>query len=127
MSYAGYRIIINGTTVPNGMIQKGTWEFTPRKRLVSKWTDANQVEHRDTLQARKADISFSIKVRSEAEHESIRAIFNQLENISVTYYDDGAGTYKTGSFYMEEAPKFSHKNTADGIRYNATQVHLVEY
>ena len=127
MSYNGYRVIINGTTVPDNLIQKGSWSFNRPKRIVSTWKDANQIEHQDVLPTRKVDISFSIKPRFLAEHELIKGIFSLQEQIPVTYWDDYECIYKTGTFYMD-AVKISHKNTEYGdIWYTATPIHLTEY
>jgi len=126
MSYAGYRIIINNITVPNSMIQKGTWVFNPKDRIVATWKDGNQTEHRRILPNAKTEISFSIKVRTEEEQATINSIFAQKENIPVTFYNDFTGDYDTGLFFMD-TPQISHKDTIDGIRYNATPVHLTQY
>ena len=127
MSYAGYRLIVNGTTIYNSMIARGTYQFTKTKRMVSTWNDANMIEHQELLSNRKVNISFSLRVRTLEEQDAMKGIFALEENIPVTYWDDYDCTYKTGTFYMQ-APKITHSNTATGdILYNATAINLVEY
>ena len=127
MSYEGYRLIINGTTIYNSMIARGTYQFTKTKRMVSTWNDANLIEHQELLSNRKVNISFSLRVRTLEEQDAMKGIFALEENIPVTYWDDYDCTYKTGTFYMQ-APKITHSNTATAdILYNATAINLVEY
>ena len=127
MSYLGYRVIINGITVPDNLIAKGSWNMSKPKRIVSNWKDANQIEHEDVLPTRKVDIKFSIKRRTLSEQESIIGILGLQESVPVTYWDDYDCTYKTGTFKMD-AVTFNHENTEYGdIRYTATPIHLTEY
>ena len=42
MSYEGYRLIINGTTIYNSMIARGTYQFTKTKRMVSTWNEYSE-------------------------------------------------------------------------------------
>lgn len=127
VSYGGYRIIINGTTVYDGMIFKGSFKATPIKRIVGTWKDANLVDHDEILPTRKMDITFSVRKRTLDEHDAIKGIFALEESVPVTYWDDKTCTYKTGTFKMD-APPFIHDNTKDGtITYGPTQVHLQEY
>lgn len=126
MSYNGYRIIINGVTIWNSLISKGTWQAVPQKRIAGKWTDANMIEHEEVLSNRKMDISFALRERSLEEQDSIKGIFATEENVPVTYWSDKECVYKTGTFKME-ASKFTHRNTIGGINYNPTTIHLIEY
>lgn len=127
MSYLGYRVIINGTTVPDNLIAKGSWNMSKPKRIVSQWEDANKVEHEDVLPTRQVDIKFSLKRRTLAEQEQIIGILSLQEHIPVTYWDDYTCSYKTGDFKMD-AVDFKHENTEYGdIQYTATPIHLREY
>ena len=127
MAYNGYRIIINGTTVPDNLIAKGSWDMSKPKRIVSQWEDANKVEHEDVLPTRQVDIKFSLKRRKLAEQEQIIGILGLQEHIPVTYWDDYTCSYKTGDFKMD-AVNFKHENTEYGdIQYTATPIHLREY
>ena len=126
MTYNGYRLIINGITITNDLIQKGTYKATPTKRVVDSWTDANLVEHQDVLPTRKMDIQFSLRERNLNEQDSLKNIFSNQENVGVTYWDDKTCAYKSGTFRME-APQFEHLNTVGGINYAETPIHLIEY
>lgn len=126
MSYNGYRLIINGITITNDAIQKGTYHAVPMKRVVSTWKDANRVDHEDVLPERQMDIRFSIRERNLTEQENLIGLFSLQENVPVTYWDDKTCSYKSGTFKMD-APEFAHRNTVGGINYEATPIHLVEY
>ena len=126
MSYNNYRLVINGTTITNDLVQKGSYKATPTKRVVATWLDANFIEHQDILPTRKMDIQFSLRQRSLTEQDALKSIFTLQESVSVTYWDDVTCAYKTGTFRME-APEFSHINTVGGINYAETPIHLVEY
>ena len=126
MTYNNYRLIINGITITNDLVQKGSYKATPTKRVVATWLDANFIEHQDVLPTRKMDISFSLRQRSLAEQDSLKGIFEAQENVFVVYWDDTSCEYKTGYFRME-SPEFSHISTVGGINYAETPIHLIEY
>lgn len=126
MTYNGYRLIINGITIWNSLVSKGTYQAVPQKRIAASWEDANLIEHEEVLTNRKMDISFALRERSLEEQDSIKGITGLQENIPVTYWDDNSCSYKTGTFKME-APKFQHKDTIGGIFYKPTAIHLTEY
>lgn len=127
MSYNGYRVIIEGTTVPDNLIGRGSWSFSKPKRITGSYVDGNQIEHEDVLDNRKVDIRFNIKPRTLAEQDSIKGIFAKQEHVAVTYWDDFLCDYATGDFKME-APTCQHRDTLYGdIFYVATPIHLVEY
>ena len=127
MSYNGYRVIIEGTTVPDNLIARGSWNFDKKKRITGSYVDGNQIEHEDVLPNRKVDIQFAIKPRTLEEQETIKGIFQKQEHVSVTYWDDWLCEYRTGDFKMD-SPACQHKNTLYGtINYLATPIHLMEY
>ena len=126
MTYLGYRLIINGITISNDLIQKGTYQFTKAKREAGNWLDANLTEHQDIYSNRKTEISFSLRERNLNEQDSLKDIFEVQENVPVTYWDDYSCEYITSTFYMD-APKITHRNSIGGINYAATPIHLVEY
>lgn len=125
-TYAGYRLIIGGTTVSNDLIQKGSYSFKKEKRIATQFKDSVLVDHQQVLPTRKVVISFSLRERDLDEQDSIKGIFATQENISVTYWDDYECVYNTGTFYME-APEITHRNTVGGINYNSTPITLTEY
>ena len=83
MSYSGYRVIINGTTVPDNLIAKGSWNMSKPKRIVSNWKDANQIEHEDVLPTRKVDIKFSIKLVQNHPKFLFRFLLNTSSDLRV--------------------------------------------
>lgn len=127
MSYLGYRIKIGDTIIPNNLIHPGSWEYTPTKKIVKQWEDANGTIHQDIRIIPRGEITFSIRIRSLSDHETIASVFATQENLAVTYWDDVTCAYKTGAFFMD-APSFKHINTStEQILYDATQIHLTEY
>lgn len=125
-NYSNYRLIVNGTTITNDLVQKGTYEFTKEKRIPSSWKDANEVEHQHVMSNRRTVISFALRERTLTEQDSIKGLFATQENVLCTYWDDYDCEYKTGTFYMT-APKINHLNTVNGITYAATVIQLTEY
>jgi len=127
MSYLGYRLSINNTIIYSNLIAPGSYSLQKQQRMVYTWKDANQVEHHDATGVPKIVISFSLRERSLSEQASVAGIFSSYENITVTYWDDIAGDYETGTFYMDP-PTFSHHNAQAGsIMYDPTQITLTEY
>lgn len=127
MSYLGYRLKINNTIIYSNWIAPGSYQATPKERLVYSWEDANEKKHRDVLPDPQYEITFSLRERTLAEQISIAPIFSSYENISVTFWDDVNAVYKTGLFFMTR-PTFSHKNAQAGsIMYDQTQIVLTEY
>lgn len=126
LTYAGYRLIVGGTTISNDLIQKGSYSFVKQKRIATEFKDSVLTDHQQVLPNRKVIISFSLRERNLEEQDSVKGIFATQENVSVTYWDDYECTYKTGTFYMD-APQITHRNTVGGINYNSTPITLTEY
>lgn len=127
MSYLGYRVKIGNTIIYSNIIAPGSYSLTKNERVIYKWKDANEVEHHDVSGNPKVQITFSIRDRSMTEQASIAGIFSSYKNLSVTYWDDVAADYVTGTFYMTP-PTFTHHNAQAGsIMYDPTQITLTEY
>jgi len=127
MSYAGYRIKIGNTIVPNLLVSKGSYTFKKNKREAGSWQDANGYDHFDHFKPTQVVVQFSIKERNLEEQASITGIFASQENLTVEYWDDYACEYATGTFRMT-APAIKHTEApGDNIRYAATQIVLTEY
>ena len=126
MSYAQYRLKIGDTIIKNTMIAPETYSITKQERVIYTWKDANQIEHRDMADALKTKISFSIRERTMSEQADIAPIFATLKNLTVEYWDDIAGDYATGTFYMDPPIIQSVRFGADLI-YRETAVILTEY
>lgn len=125
--YSGFRISINGTQVDNGIMQKGSYHFQKGKRITGQWTTAAQKEKLDVYDEPKVLITFTIHSMTLEEHENIKWLFSQLDNLLISYWDDYDCEYKTGYFYME-APDMPHANTEYGtIKYDKIAIKLTEY
>ena len=125
-AYLGYRVIIDGTAIPENMMVRGSYGATPTERVIYTWTDANQVRHNDISPVPRMEIGFSIRRRTLAEHETIMAAFSSLNNKAVTYWDDKSCTYKTGTFKID-APQFVSYVEFDALYYMPTAIHMTEY
>ena len=126
MSYAGYRVKIGTTTIKNTMIAPESYSIVKQERVIATWKDANQIEHRDMADTLKAKITFSIRERKAAEQAEIASIFATLKNLTVEYWDDIAGDYATGTFYMD-APTITSVRFGDSLLYRETAITLTEY
>lgn len=127
MSYAGYRIKIGDTIVPNLLISKGTYSFKKNKREAGSWTDGNGYDHFEHHKPKQTVIQFSIRERNLEEQASISGIFTEQDNLTVEYWDDYTCRYATGTFHMTE-PTIKHKEApGNDIRYAVTQIVLTEY
>ena len=126
MSYAGYRVKIGSTVIKNTMIAPESYGIVKEERVIYTWKDADQVEHRDIADTLKTKISFSIRERTMDEQASIAAIFGTLKNLTVEYWDDIAGDYVTGTFYMS-APNIQSVRFGAALLYRETAITLTEY
>lgn len=126
MSYQGYRVKINGVTIPNMLIASGTYSIKHEPRIAGRWTDGNGVKHIEYHSQKCATITFSIRERNMQEQESIKDIFLNTKNVIVEYWDDCECKYKTGVFDMSSVTLSHKKAISNGILYNATQVKLGE-
>lgn len=125
-TYLGYRIIIGDTAIPETMMIKESYGTTPTERVIYTWKDANQIEHNDVAENPKMEVVFTLRKRTLAEQETLVNAFANLQNITVTYWDDRSCTYKTGLFKMDP-PQFINFISQNEMWYNATQIHLTEY
>ena len=126
MSYLGYRVKIGDTIIKNTMIAPETYDFTKQERVISIWKDANRIDHKDMAESLKTKISFSIRERTMSEQADIAPIFATLKNLTVEYWDDIAGDYATGTFFMDPPIIKSVRFGAELI-YRETAVTLTEY
>ncbi len=126
MSYGGYRVIINGITIPDRMMIRESYGTTANERQIYSWTDANQIAHYDVAEKPKMSVEFSLRRRTLAEQEELTGAFESFQNITVTYWDDKTCSYKEGLFKMDP-PQFINYVDHDELWYTATAIHLTEY
>jgi len=124
--YLGYRVIVNGITIPETMMIRESFSTTPGERVIYTWVDANQFTHEEVSETPKMSIEFSIRRRTLAEHEALLDAFEFFQNVYVTYWDDRSCTYKTGLFKMDP-PQFVTFVEMDELWYSATAIQLTEY
>lgn len=124
--YSGYRVKINGKTLKNNLIAKGTYSCVEGKRIADTWEDLNLIEHEYVLDNTKTQISFSIREHKLSEHEDVISYFTEMNNATVEYWSDTDMTYKTGVFKIEEIT-YSHSDANDDeIFYKVTKVTMIE-
>lgn len=127
MSYSGYRVMIGENIVPNNIMSKGSYQFFKDKRITATWKTAAQIEKQDVYDKRKVNIQFEVIPMSLEDHEAIKWLFAQQENLLISYWDDYDCDYKTGYFYMDRPP-MNHSNSQGGsLFYEAIQIKLTEY
>ena len=124
MAYRGYRIKINGITIDNMMIKRGTYYSVPTTRVISSYYDAAGGFHEELSPVKKMEIGFTIREHDVEEHAAIMPAFTG-RNVSVEYWNDTTGEYCVGVFRADDL-KASHKHTAGGIRYKEIPVKLKE-
>ena len=122
--YQGYRIKVNGKTIDNMMIKRGTYYSVPTTRVISSYYDAAGGFHEELSPVKKMEIGFTIREHDPEEHTALLSAFTG-RNVSVEYWNDTTGEYKVGLFRVDDL-KAKHKHTAGGIRYGEIPVKLKE-
>lgn len=101
--YQGYRLKVNGYIVENGMIARGTYKCSPRKRKVLKeWYDANG--KRNVIYANRTyvEISFNIRQRGGALQQKVSEIFGNRQNIEAVFWNEETLQYESCSCNIED-------------------------
>ena len=124
--YLGYRVIIDGITIPETMIVKRSFGTTPQERLAGSWVDANLISHDEVNDNPKVVVAFTLRKRTLSDHETYTELFEDFNNKMVTYWDDRSCTYKTGRFKMAR-PNFVSYVEGNELYYDPTQIQLTEY
>jgi hypothetical protein len=126
--YDGYLIKINGVTLPNRYIDRSSWRCTPQaKRVVDSFYDVEGVYHEYLADHQRSTIQFTLNEHKDADHAYLNGFLAQKTNVAVEYYDDGTGTYATGTFRIADV-EYKQKKTFDStVWYDKTTVKLTEY
>ncbi len=125
--YQGYRLKIEGETIPNTIMAKGSYSISKEDRTAETWTDAFGKDHVRTYGKTKTTITFSLREHDSTEHGGIVAVFRNRHDVSVDYYDDDTDTYKNGMFRMTVGG-YAHRDAhGEKVQYNTTPVTLEEY
>lgn len=125
MSYAGYRVQIGSTTISDEIILKGSYSFVKEKRVSGSWTDANGITHEDYFPNDKVIIKFTLIERDASDNAALMSLLTSSDSFSVTYWDDYASDYSTGTFRIPR-PTLDHLKAVGEIRYGDTQITLEE-
>lgn len=125
MAYNGYRIKINGTTIDNMMIKRGSYFTKPTQRILDSYYDAAGGYHEELSPAIKTEINFTIREHDMDEHTALMSAFNG-RNVTVEYWNDTIGEYATSIFRVENM-RMPHKYALNGrILYGEIAIMLKE-
>lgn len=125
-TYLGYNLKIDGVTVPNAAIVPGSYIQTPEKRIRSERTDANGIHHFKYHNSLRHKITFTLKKRTKAEHDSIKAAFAFRNGVTVKFWSEDDDDYLTGTFEMD-APAWGHQCDGVTFYYSETPIVLTEH
>lgn len=106
MNYNGYQCKIAGIKFPcpdginANIVKPGSFKLTPQKRHIDTWNDGDGISHDINYKKRQYLIQFTIKEHTKEEHDFIRPIFEETDEIEVEFYDDRLDKYLTGTFRM---------------------------
>jgi hypothetical protein len=127
MAYEGYRIKVNGNVIPNALIAKGSYKFKKISRVIASYYDAAGYLHEEKSPRERTSITFAIRERNRAEHESIIGAFLKRENVVVVYWDEESGIYREAICKIGDID-ISHLNTIGGdINYAEMPISIEEY
>jgi len=125
MAYLGYRLKVNGLIISDMTIKKGSYNATPKNRVLASYHDAAGGYHEELAPEPKMEINFSFRAHEMEEHAALMAPFGTERNAVVEYWNDRIGEYSVGIFRVEDM-KFPHKSAARRIRYGEIAVKLKE-
>lgn len=126
MAYQGYRIKVNGTTIGNMMIKRGSYYAKPTRRVLESYYDAAGGFHEELSPVVKMEIGFTVREHDMDEHAALISAFSTGRNVSVEYWNDNTREYAAGVFRVDDM-KMPHKYALPGrIRYGEIAVKLKE-
>lgn len=127
MAYAGYRVIIDGNTLPEGYVWKGTYKLSKEDRIFDEFEDGYGIKQIKTIGTKRTVINLSLRRHTSDEHSYFIPFTTKTQNIPVTYYDDHTDSYKSGTFHMNKV-QFQHENSQNSkLMYGPTPIVLEEY
>jgi hypothetical protein len=126
MSYKGYRVKVNGVTIDNMMIVRGSYSMKREQRVIDSYYDAAGTLHEELSPASKAHIKFTVRDRSMEEQAVLLTAFSTGRNVTVQYFDDSTMDYNIGVFRVEDT-EYTHSYAVnDRIRYGQAAIVLKE-
>lgn len=123
----GYRVIINGVTIPDSWIAPGTYTSQHVPRVLQSYYTQDGVLHEDLSPRARAVITFSLREHRDSEQSDFMEAFRARHQVPVTYWDDDTASYNQ-AICKVTLGKHSHSYVRGRhIMYGALQVTLEEY
>ena len=134
MSFSGYLLKIDGTTLDHKYIYKDSYAITPNRRQdLDPYRDANGKLHRNVVSHYVTTISFQTKPMWNTELAQfmsfIRSRYSSTaeKKLSITYYCPDTDSYQTGDFYLPDIQFPIHMIDGNKILYKSVQIEFIEY
>lgn len=125
--YQGYRIKINGNIIENTMIERGSYSFEKKRRIIREYFDSTGTKHQILSPRETATVTFTLKERNLQEHSVVMKTLEIENNVEVEYWNDKKLKYELGYFKIESY-RLEHSNATKGdINYKSTPITLTEY
>lgn len=132
MAFNGRYLVKVGTyEIPLSIMKVDTYQSSPAQRQdLDAYRDADGKMHRNTLDHTATKIEFETVMLSEHDFRGlIDSIIAQYtvpleRKVSLTYYDDEHGNYRTGDFYLPATWTFKRYNKNI---YNSFRIAFIEY
>jgi len=121
----------NNKSFPLDLLAEGGWDATPHILGDDEaYTDAENETHRNIMKYTKAKINITTKDDlSESEKSQIMEVLNNPKLMSLKWWNDHIGNYRTDNFYMTEIA-WKHKcvdKVTHAITYAAVTITLIAY
>jgi hypothetical protein len=134
LAYNGYLIKFGNTVLPFKYIAAGTYKAAPSQTAdLDSYRDANAELHRNVVRNDIAKIEWETPYLTDTEVLTLMniinaAMINAMERkVTVTFYQDDQGTYRTGIFYVPDITFTVYQANAYGVIYMPTRIALIEY
>lgn len=101
--YAGYNLKLDGVIFPNSLIQFESYKCTPNQIMdLDPYRDGDGVLHRNILPHTATKIEFNTPYLHSYTLDKVREFIKKKDDVSVEYWSDDIGEYKTGIFYIPD-------------------------
>lgn len=134
LAYNGYLIKFGNTVLPFKYIAAGTYKAAPSQTAdLDSYRDANAELHRNVVRNNIAKIEWETPYLTDTEVMALMSIINAAmtsaleRKVTVTFYQDDQGTYRTGNFYVPDITFTVYQANAYGVIYMPTRIALIEY
>jgi|LSQX01.3.fsa_nt_gb hypothetical protein len=134
LAYSGYLLKFGNTALPFKYIYPGTYKVSPSQTAdLDSYRDANAVLHRNVVRNNIAKIEWETPYLTDTEVLTLMNIINagmtnaMERKVTVTFYQDDQGTYRTGNFYVPDITFTVYQANAHVVIYMPTRIALIEY